>query len=353
MIQNSPRRIAITADPELPVPPRLYGGIERVIDMLARGLVERGYDVSVFAHRESNTAGRLIPWPGSNSRKLVDTARNASTLARVAAVQGFDLIHSFSRIAYLTPLLPTPIPKLMTYQRPISRRSIQAGHLISGGTLWFTAISRWMMRHVEDVGTWRLVFNGVPLRTYRFRADRLTDAPLVFLGRVEEIKGPHLAIDIAIRAGRRLIIAGNIPPEHQAWFDHMIAPRIDGDQVAYIGPVDDERKNELLGTAHAFLMPILWDEPFGIVMAEALACGTPVLGTCRGAVPEVVEHGRTGFVCENVTELADAVARVDQLSRADCRRHVEELFSETAVINAYTQVYDEMLTRQPRAVQGG
>jgi glycosyltransferase involved in cell wall biosynthesis len=203
-----------------------------------------------------------------------------------------------------------------------------------------------MMQGVDDVGTWRLVFNGVPLRTFDYRADRSAEAPLVFLGRVEEIKGPHLAIEIAKRAGRKLVIAGNIPPEHEAWFAHAIAPHIDGEQVTFIGPVDDERKNHLLGTAHALVMAILWDEPFGIVMAEALACGTPVLGTRRGAVPEVVEHGRTGFVCDDIAQLADAVGKIDQLNRADCRRRVEELFSETAVINAYTHVYDEMMRKR-------
>src|SRR5262249_20598010 len=151
-------------------------------------------------------------------------------------------------------------------------------------TLWFSAISRQMMRSVEDVGTWRLVFNGVPLANYNFKPERSVDAPLVFLGRVEEIKGPHIAIDIARRAGMPLVIAGNVAPEHHCWFNTAIAPHLAQGCVSFIGPVDDERKNQLLGEARALLMPILWDEPFGIVMAEAMACGTPVLGFSRGAV---------------------------------------------------------------------
>ncbi len=126
------------------------------------------------------------------------------------------------------------------------------------------------------------------LSTYKFTSGVAPDAPFVFLGRIEEIKGPHLAIEIARRAGAKLIIAGNIPEEHRAWFDEMVAPFIDGSQVTFIGPVNDRQKSELLGQARALLMPIIWEEPFGLVMIEAMACGTPVIGMRRGAVPEVV-----------------------------------------------------------------
>jgi glycosyltransferase involved in cell wall biosynthesis len=173
-------RIALTADPEIPVPPVLYGGIERVVDMLARGLVEAGHEVTVFSHAGSTTAGRLVPWPGLSSRSRIDTVRNAAMLSRHVLARRFDLVHSFSRVAYLAPLLPLPIPKLMTYQREISRRSVRLGHALSRGTLWFSAISRQMMRDVMDVGTWRLVFNGVPLATYDFQPQPGPDAPLVF-----------------------------------------------------------------------------------------------------------------------------------------------------------------------------
>ena len=185
-------KIAITADPELPVPPLHYGGIERVIDMLVRSLVERGYDVTLFAHRDSRPPCTLVPWPGASSLSRADTIRNAATLGASVLLGQYDLVHSFSRIAYMLPILPLPIPKLMTYQRAINRRSIQLGHHLSRGTLQFTAISRQMMQEVEDIGAWHLVYNGVPLATYDFRASVAPDAPLAFLGRIEEIKGPHI-----------------------------------------------------------------------------------------------------------------------------------------------------------------
>lgn len=332
-------RIALTADPELPVPPKLYGGIERIIDMLAVGLAKRGHEVTLFAHPDSATAGRLVPWPGRNSRAPRDTVRNAAVLAGEVMRGRFDMVHSFSRIAYLTPILATRTPKLMTYQRAISMRTVRWGHMLSRGTLTYTAISDWMIRDVAHIGRWDVVPNGVPLDTYRFQPQVERDAPFAFLGRIEEIKGPHLAIEIARRLDARLVIAGNVPGDQRGWFDEYVAPHIDGRQISYIGPVDDRQKDELLGRSRALLMPILWEEPFGIVMAEAMACGTPVIGFRRGAVPEVVEDGVTGFVRDSLDGLTDAAARVAGVSRDACRRHVEQVYSADAIVDAYEAIY--------------
>ena len=341
-------RILLTADPELPVPPLLYGGIERIVDMLARGLVARGHEVTLMAHPQSDTAGRLMVWPGGSSRSKVDTLKNAAALTRETAKGRYNLVHSFSRIAYMLPILPSRLPKLMTYQRAISRRSVRLGHTLSRGTLHFCAISRWMMQDVSDIGSWHMVFNGVPMATYTFRPAVAEDAPLVFLGRIEEIKGPHLAIEVARRAGLPLVIAGNVPEEYRGWFDANVAPHIDGHRVRYIGPVNDEQKNALLGSARAFLMPILWEEPFGIVMAEAMACGTPVIGLRRGAVPEVVDDGVTGFVVDTVEEMVATVGRVGAIDRNTVRARAERMFSEEAVVGAYLEVYERMIhVQQP------
>jgi glycosyltransferase involved in cell wall biosynthesis len=334
-----PLHIALTADPEIPVPPRLYGGIERIVDMLAKGLVERGNKVTLFAHPDSASAGTHVPWPGGASQSRMDTLRNAACLYRHASAGTFDVLHSFSRLAYMMPLLPTKLPKIMSYQRAISPRTTSLALKLSRGTLEFTAISHWMMEPVKQIGRWHMVPNGVPLDTYTFQPAVSDDAPLVFLGRIEEIKGPHLAIEIAKRTGSRLVIAGNIPADKQDWFDAHIEPHIDGQQITHIGPVDDAAKNVLLGSAKAFLMPILWEEPFGIVMAEALACGTPVIGLRRGAVPEVVQDGVTGFVRDTVDELMGAVNRLDELSRAACRADTESRFSANAIVDRYLAVY--------------
>ena len=336
-------RIALTCDPELPVPPQFYGGIERVVDMLARRLVARGHELTLFAHPSSQCPVPKRAWPGASSLSRFDTLRNAGELARAIAGQRFDIIHSFSRLAYLAPLLPRTIPKLMTYQREISPRTTGLAQRLSRGTLQFSAISEHMLRHVRHIGTWHIVPNGVPSETYSFRRQVPDDAPLVFLGRVEEIKGPHLAIAAARLAGRRLVIAGNLVGEHRAWFETHVAPHLRDGDIDYVGPVDDRQKDELLGGAAALLMPILWEEPFGIVMAEAMACGTPVIGFGRGAVPEVVEHGRTGYVVDTVEAMAAAIAKLDMIERAACRQRVETLYSEDAVTDRYLEIYEAMI----------
>lgn len=334
--------IALTADPELPVPPKLYGGIERVIAMLAAELSNRGHQVTLFAHPDSTAAGTLVPWPGGSSNSRVDTIRNATTLWREVQRKHVDVLHSFSRIAYLLPLLPLPVPKLMSYQRPITRRTVQMGHALSRSSLEFSAISQWMMGPVADIGRWHLVPNGVPLSNFPYVDNPGLDAPLMFLGRVEAIKGPHLAIEVAQRTNLPLVIAGNIPSEHQGWFDAQIAPHLN-EQIRYVGPVDDARKAELLGRSRALLMPILWDEPFGIVMAEAMACGTPVIGFRRGSVPEVVEHGVSGLVVDDLDQMVLAVDQLAALKRRACRVSVENSYSESAVADSYLNVYQTLL----------
>jgi glycosyltransferase involved in cell wall biosynthesis len=206
-----------------------------------------------------------------------------------------------------------------------------------------------MVAPVDRLAAWRVIDNAVPVERFTFTAEVPGDAPLVFLGRIEEIKGAHLAIRVARQAGRRLIIAGNVPADVQsrAYFRESIEPHIDGVRVVYVGPVDDERKSEVLSGAAALLMPILWDEPFGIVMAEALACGTPVIGLSRGAVPEVVEAGQTGFVCDTVEAMAAAVPRLAEVSRARCRRTAEARFSQAALVDAYEALYASLLHPSP------
>jgi glycosyltransferase involved in cell wall biosynthesis len=334
--------IALTADPELPVPPRHYGGIERIVDTLVRGLVRRGHKVTLFANSESKSEGYLAPWPGRQSTPSLDTVRNAASLTSHLARGRFDIVHSFSRLAYLAPVLPARLPKLMSYQRAISPRTTAIANKMSLGSLQFTAISRWMLSKPLS-GRWHVIPNCVSLSAYEFQPHPGPKLPLVFLGRIEKIKGPHLAIEVARRAEVPLIIAGNVPAGHEDFFRDHILPHLDNINVRYVGPVDDVQKNTLLGRARALLMPILWEEPFGIVMAEAMACGTPVLGLRRGAVPEIVEHGVTGFVCDDVEGLIKAVGFLSRIDRAACRGHVERNYAADVVVESYLKVYEGMV----------
>ena len=331
--------IALTADPEIPVPPVRYGGIERVIDFLVEGLTARGHRVVLFAHRDSRVMCDLVRYPGSSARVPWDVARNSAIIVKRVLTERFDVVHSFGRLAYLAPLARHPVRKLMSYQREISPRSIVRGRRLFGSSIEFTACSRHMIRQVESLGEWHVIYNGIPLARYTFREAVAPEAPVVFLGRLEEIKGPHLAIQAARAAGRRIVLAGNLEPEHQPFFERHIRPFVDDDAVKYVGPVDDGEKNTLLGGAAALMMPILWDEPFGIVMAEALACGTPVIGFGRASVLEIVSDGVTGFLATDVAGLADGIHSLGTIDRRACRAAAETRFSDRVIVDAYESLY--------------
>jgi glycosyltransferase involved in cell wall biosynthesis len=337
-------RIAITVDPEIPVPPVLYGGIERIVDMLVRGLVHRGHEVTLFANPESQVPCRLLPYPRLRSQSKTDTLANMWHVSSAILRGSFDVVHSFARLAYLAPLLPRAIPKIMSYGRCITSRSISLGNLLSLGSLHFTGCSEYLIQRWFGRSNFHVIYNGVPLSCSP--TDRVNvDAPLAFLGRLEHFKGPHVAIEVAQRTGRQLVIAGNVPSGavHKKYFDEYIRPHVDGKQIEYIGPVNDEQKNDLLPRSAALLFPLLGEEAFGIVMAEALACGTPVIAFKRGPTPEIVQHGVNGFVCGSVEEMVAAVGRLPEIDRRDCRRIAEEKFSDRVIVEAYERLYREVV----------
>ena len=337
-------KIAVTVDPYIPIPPRHYGGIERVVDFLVRGLLDRGHEVTLFAHPDSRTDGALVPYGSPPHQGAVARTKELWQVgSRLCRLRGqIDIVHSFGRLAALLPILPVrALAKLQTYQRDLlPRKGIKRAVALAGSSLELTACSTQMYSSRSLAGNWTTVFNGVDLGKYVFAPTVAPDAPLVFLGRVERIKGTHNAIAIAKAARRRLVIAGNVAD--QDYFDSAIAPELADETISYVGPVDDAQKSELLGRAAALVMAIEWEEPFGIVMAESMACGTPVVGFSRGSVPEVVRDGVSGFV---VSDVAEAVAAVDKLAairREAVRRDAEERFSAEVIVNEYLGVYERM-----------
>ena len=346
--------VAITADPYLPVPPRLYGGIERVIDLLVRGLSARGHEVTLFAHPDSRTAGELKPYGAPPHRGAWARARELWQLGGGLwrSRHRVDVVHSFGRLAALLPVLPLEdLPKIQSYQRAVPWRGVRRAVRVAGGTIHFTGCSTSLYAPAlatgEAAGRWHTIFNGVDLARYAAIERVAADAPLVFLGRLERIKGPHHAIAISRLANRPLVLAGNVVTDGPdgTFYEREIAPHIDGRSVSYVGPVGDEQKNALLGRAAALLMPVEWDEPFGIVMAEALACGTPVIGFGRGSVPEVVRHGVNGFVCRDVDEAAALVPCAAALDRRAIRRDCETRFGHDAIVGEYERLYLNVLGR--------
>jgi glycosyltransferase involved in cell wall biosynthesis len=347
-------RIAITVDPYIPVPPREYGGIERVADIVVRGLVNRGHDVTLFAHSKSRTGGQLVPYgtpPHSDWRsRLTELADLGGELWKRR--NQFDVVFSWGRMAALLPLLPyRQLPKVQRYCRnAVPWRSVRMAVRLAGNSIRFAGASSSVYdeRPAQGPygGIWYTQYDGIDLRNYTFSNYVASDAPLVFLGRIERVKGPHTAIQIARLAGKRLIIAGNTIPHGEAatYFEQQIRPYIDGQNVTFAGPVDDSEKNKLLGSAAALLFPIEWKEAFGIVMAESFACGTPVIGFRCGSVPEVIRDGVNGYVCRDVNEAVTALSRIRQIDRAVVRTDCEARFSDTALVNGVERILNDAIT---------
>jgi glycosyltransferase involved in cell wall biosynthesis len=354
--------ILLTADPELPVPPRLYGGIERIVDILVREFQRRGHEVGLMAHRDSTASGTpLFPWPALRSQNRYDALRNTIALWRAARQFRPEIVHSFSRAAYLLPfLLRSRTPRgfaasgrrsaspglVMSYQRKPTQRQVRRAAQLGGRSLAFTGCSEHICREGRaSGGAWHAIHNCVEMSKFDFQPSVSPNAPLVFLSRVERIKGAHAAIAVARRMGRRLLIAGNhgSSGEEGRYWESEILPHIGQGGIEYVGPVDDEQKNQLLGQAAAMIVPIEWDEPFGIVFAESLACGTPVISCPRGALPEIVRDGVDGFLVDNIEDACAAVARLPSIRRADCRRRAETEFASSVVVEKYLGLYSQLV----------
>ncbi len=336
----------------IPVPPSGYGGIERIVAELARVYQNRGYKVALLAKAGSSCpVEKIFSWPREEMRSLGATWANARALKRAVAEFSPDVVHSFARLAYLAAVLPSRRFKIMSYQRAVGARQVRwARRLARAKSIRFTGCSEFICEQGRrGGGSWRAIPNFVSLEKYDFVPRVASDAPLVFLSRIESIKGADLAIEIAHRAGRRLILAGNRPTdgEEGRYFDAKIAPQLGQKGVEWIGEVDDVTKNRLLGSAAALVVPVQWDEPFGIVFVEAMATGTPVITCARGALPEIVEPGKTGFFIQDPAEGARAVTRIEHLRRADCRDVVENQFSAETCADQYVALYQEMIAGEP------
>ena len=341
-------KVLLVMDPFIKVPPDHYGGIERVVADLADGLAKLGHDITLWAAPGSRVNGRVNAFGKEGEWTRWSNLRNAMTLAGRFLANGsrFDVIHNFGRLAYLAPVLARDVPKVQTYMRTVNPQNMVTARRLGARRLHYTAVSA----AIRDTGRpgggdWSVIYNCAAPERYPFVAD--TDpatAPLVFLGRLDRCKGAHHAITVAQRLQRRLIIAGNISPlpHEEEYFRAEIAPRVDGTLVTYIGPVGDEQKRALLGQAAAMLLPIEWEEPFPVVLPEAMLCGTPLIAFRRGGVPEGIDHGRTGFLCDTPEQMADEVGRLGTIDRAVVRAEAIRRFSDAAIVAEYARLYREM-----------
>ncbi len=333
-------KIILTCDPEIPVPPKLYGGIERIVDGLVKGYSELGHEVYLVAHRDSTSqyAHRIFGWPATESRGLSNVFTNAIFLRKVIKNTKPDFIHSFSRLLYLYPLFCYRNCRIVqSYQREISPRSTRMARMILGSKLSFTACASHMIRKLPNKLRFKSVFNFTDTDYFNYDPFRPREY-LVFLGRIEEIKGTSESIQAAITSNQKLIIAGNIQEGHDLYFEEKIKPFLSNPLIEYIGTVNDEQKKTLLQGAKALLFPIKWEEPFGIVMAEALSCGTPVIGFNRGSVPEVIKHGENGFIVKDVHQMIESIRELNTLNNESIAMDCKKRFSSNIISQQYLRL---------------
>ncbi len=338
-------KILIVMDPGILVPPKGYGGHERLVYMFAKEYARLGHEVHLLVTSGSVVEGCTVhpfgkegfPQKKWDVRKAIPVAWKFLWSHR----NKFDLIHNFGRLAYLLPVLNYPVKKIMTYGREISSRNINVLNKFPNKNLVYTGCSKDLISRVKAGGKWEAVYNAIPFSNYTLQPSLAEDAPLMFLGRIERIKGAHTAIEVAKATGNRLILAGNISPleEEKLYFEQHIRPHIDGSQIIYTGALNDEQKNYYLGQAKALLFPIEWNEPFGMVMVEAMACGTPVIGFRRGSVPEVVTENVTGYITQSKNEMIRAVAKVNEINRSNCRAYSQQQFDVPVIASSYLNLF--------------
>jgi glycosyltransferase involved in cell wall biosynthesis len=331
-------RIGLIAPPFISVPPKDYGGTELFIAQLAEGLRRRGLEVVVYTNGESTVDVErrwLYPaaqWPIKLDGHTFLKDMEHSAWAMQEGSSSCDLLHVHEAPA-LTYSRFVSVPVVCTLHGPHDPKLSEIySHYPEVN---YVCISRSQCRH-ESMPRMSTIHHGIDLNCYQLRAEK--QPYLSFIGRIAPIKGVHLAIAVAKRAGIPLKIAGDVQPMYRDYFEAKVKPEIDGQFIEYIGLADLRAKNELLGNSLAMLFPIQWNEPFGLVMVEAMACGTPVLALAGGSVEEVVQDGVSGHVCRSVRQLAKRVTQLN-FEPASLRRYVEENFSLERMVGKYAELY--------------
>ncbi|ARV60874.1 glycosyl transferase [Nostocales cyanobacterium HT-58-2] len=331
------------------VPPPAYGGIELVVGLLTDELVKRGHEVTLFASGDSITSAKLES-VHPRALRLDSTVKEYSVyemlhLGRVyEQAEEFDIIHShmgFSALTYANLVKTPTVHTLHGIFTPDNEKMFKhAKHQP------YVSISDAQREERLGLNCVATVYNGIDVSSYKFYPQPEESPYLAFLGRISPEKGTHLAIEIAKKAGWRLKMAGKVDVVDVEYFESEIKPLIDGKQIEYLGEANHEQKNALMGGAIATLFPITWREPFGLVMVESMASGTPVIAMSLGSTKEVIAHGKTGFLCNSVEECVSAVSKVAELDRSVCRDYVWNNFSVQKMTDGYEAVYRKLLAEK-------
>lgn len=343
-------RIAQVAPLGERVPPLTYGGTELVVGLLTNELVQRGHDVTLFATADSMTLAELEPSISKSFRQVGVSPHEAQiyNMMQLSKVYDraneFDIIHShidFQALPYANLVKTPTVHTLHGIFAPLIEQ-MYVNHKHQN----FISISNSQRRMDLGLNYVATVYNGVDPTTFIFHPKPDDPPYLAFLGRISPEKGTHLAIEIAKRTGWHLKIAGKIDRVDTDYYEQDIKPHIDGKQIEFLGEANHVQKNALMGGAVATLFPITWQEPFGLVMTESLVSGTPVIAMTMGSAPEIIAHGKTGFLCHTVEECIEALAKVAEIDRHACRQHVEQCFSLNSMVDGYEAVYQNVLADQ-------
>ena len=344
-------RVAMLAPPWIAVPPPGYGGIEQVIALLAAELTERGNSVTLFAAPGTRSSAEVLSplediHPDEIQMSLYEADHVASAFASIEeADEPFDILHDNCGFAAFAFADRIDIPLVHTLHGPFTDET-SAFYARHGYKAPAVALSRYQAEQAPpELDVVAVIGNPIVVDDFPFRAEK--DDFLLWVGRMNPDKGPHRAIAAAREAGVRLVLAGPVQPGNEDFFAKEVEPHIDGDRVEYVGEVGEEKADLYVG-ARAFLMPIRWPEPFGLVMTEAMACGTPVIAFPEGSASEIVVDGETGFVVEDERAMAEAVGRLDEIDPERCRESARERFDVAPVAEAYERAYEAVSSR-PRS----
>ena len=348
-------KIALIAPVEESVPPQKYGGTERVVDLLAKELVKLGHDVTLFASGDSKTTAKLVVCSKYSVRTM--PAANNSTLRRALNLQGlskaldyikkhdFDIIHNHFGWEFLLFSNLTNSAHVTTLHGSLNKKLEPTVYKMHGcyKKSPVISISNSQRKHSPCLNYVGTVYNGIDLDHFDFN-EKPKDY-LAFLGRIHPQKGPDKAIEIAKKTNHKLIMAAKIDPIDYQYFVKKVKPLIDNKQIVYIGEVNQKKKINLLKNAKALISPITWDEPFGMVNIESLACGTPVITINRGSIPEILNK-KVAFLCKDTEEMIKKVSKINEIDRKECRRHVENHFSSKLMAQNYLKIYKKIINEQ-------
>lgn len=365
-MKNSPKkdtrkklRIAQVAPLWFTIPPKGYGGIERIVSMLTEELTRRGHEVTLFAAPGSVTSAKLIsvfdkslseaniPW--SNP---IWNLRNLSTAYELAGKGEFDVIHSHLDLWALFFQNLTKVPSVHTMHNPLYRTNADATkddrlrlftEEARHTNIAFISESARKLAMV-DLPKSRVIYNGIDLRHFCF--NKKGGGHFIWIARMNKHKGVENAIAAAEKLGAKLLLAGRIDPTQEEYFEKIIKPHLN-EKIQYVGELKDNELSDFYGDAKALLYPIEWEEPFGLVVAEAMACGTPVIAYRRGSMEELIKDNESGFVIDSdIEKLVEAMKKVDRLDRAAVRKHTEDNFSKERMVDEYEKLYYELCQKQ-------